>query len=181
MKRILIAVVLAASSAAWAQSGAVAKDCEQTPGGARILGAAAREREEAAKRVDELEKRDAKAAQAASSCLSRAGDNIVRAAIPPSIGSILGVLSDPGGYIQNATSNAACNVVSNEANKVAREARDVNGAVRRAGSDADRAFRGGVDGALGGQGGSYGQYSGQPPPKDQSFYQTMSCRIFGRC
>lgn len=180
MKRILVMFAVSCSAVAWAQTGATAPNDPCGPNNP-LLAAAAKAREDAAKRVDELEKRDAKAAQEASSCLSRAGDNIIRAAIPASIGSILGVLTDPGGYIQNATSNAACNVVTSEANKVARVPRDVNGAVRRAGSDADRAFRGTVDGALGGQGQSYGQYSGQQQPKDQSFYQTMSCRIFGRC
>lgn len=122
----------------------------------------------------------AKAAQEAQSCLARAGDGIIRAAIPPSIGSILGVLTDPEGYIKGATSSAACNIITNEANKVSRGVSDVNGAVVKAGSDAQRVFTGKVDGALGGNGRG-GYYPNDPSKEDQGFFKSMSCRLFGRC
>ena len=132
--------------------------------------------------IDKERRNAAKAAAEAQSCLARAGDNILRSAIPPSISSILGVLTDPDGYIRNATSNAACNVITNEANKTARGASDVNGTIRKAGSDAQGVFTGGVDDALGGKGASRGgYYTNEAKTEDQSFFKSMSCRLFGRC
>lgn len=135
--------------------------------------------------IREKERKAAQRAKEASSCLARAGDNIVRAAIPPSLGSIFAAVSDPAGYITNATSNAACNVVNQEAGKVARGYGDLNGALQREGGAVDQAFRGGVDQALGGNGASYGQYTGQQQQKgkddDREFWKTMSCRLFGKC
>lgn len=131
----------------------------------------------------EAERRTAtKVAQEAQSCLSRAGDNIIRAAIPPSLGSILGVLTDPEGYIRNSTSNAACNVMTNESNKVARGASDVNGTILKTGRDVEGGFTSEVDKGLGGKGNSRGgYYTNEAKKEDQSFFQSMSCRLFGKC
>lgn len=147
-----------------------------------VLAAAQGAQEHRESEIRAQEQKAAQRAREASSCLSRAGDSIVRAAIPPSLGQIFGSISDPAGYIANATSNAACNVVNTEASKVARGAGDVNGAVMREGGAIDQSFRGGVDDALGGKGQSYGQYTGQKKSDDDSnFWKTMTCRLYGRC
>ena len=120
----------------------------------------------------------AKKAKEASSCLARAGDGILRAAIPPSLGSILGVLSDPLGYATSAMTNAACSVMSTQADKVARGASDINGAIRKSGNEAQGVFTGTVNKTVGGAG---DYYPVPKPANDPGFFQTMSCRLFGRC
>lgn len=144
-----------------------------------VLAAAQGAQEQRVSEIRAQEQRAAQRAREAASCLSRAGDSIVRAAIPPSLGQVFGAVSDPGGYIQNATSNAACNVVTNEAAKGARGYSDLNGAVMRQGGAIDQVLRGGVDDALGGKGQTYGQYTGQKT--DSGFWQSLTCRLYGRC
>lgn len=184
MKHIIIATLLACTVAAAQQQAQPAqKGPEPTDRCKVVLSAAQGAQEHRESEIRDQERKAAQRAKEAASCLARAGDNIVRAAIPPSLGSIFGAITDPAGYIQNATSNAACNVVNQEAGKVARGYGDLNGAVLREGAAADQAFRGGVDQALGGNGQSYGQYTGQTQKKedDSGFWKTMTCRMYGRC
>lgn len=181
MKLSWWSVVALLPAFAMAQQGGGSAAPEPNAACKYVLNAAAQNRENEAVKIEQQAEIAAKKAKEASSCLSRAGDSIVRAAIPPSIGQVLGILTDPGGYIQNATSNAACNIVTNQAYKVARVPQDINGAILRTGQGAQQIFTGTVDGSLGGGGISYGQYSGQPTAQDQSFFQSITCRIFGRC
>lgn len=147
-----------------------------------VLNAASLAKKKEMETIEKERRNAATRAQAAQSCLARAGDNIIRAAIPPSLGSILGVLGDPEGYIRNATSNAACNIITNESNEVARGASDVNGTIIKAGRDAQGVFTGEVDKGLGGGGISRGgYYSNEVKKEDQTFFQSMSCRLFGKC
>ncbi len=186
---IIVALVLASSALAQQQPAQPAQAAQQGPTPTErckvVLATAQGAQEIRESEIREKERKAAQRAKEASSCLARAGDNIVRAAIPPSLGSVFGAISDPTGYIANATSNAACNVVNQEANKVARGYGDLNGALQREGGAVDQAFRGGVDQALGGNGASYGQYTGQQQEKgkndDREFWKTMSCRLFGKC
>lgn len=178
MKRLIIIAGLVACGGALAQQAAPAPTdrCKV------VLASAQGAQEQRESEIRAQEQKAAQRAKEAASCLSRAGDSIIRAAIPPSLGQIFGAVSDPAGYIQNATSNAACNVVNNEAGKVTRGVGDVNGAVMREGGAIDQSFRGGVDDALGGKGQSYGQYTGQKKSDDESnFWRTMTCRLYGRC
>lgn len=147
-----------------------------------VTDVAAKAREDAERRHDEATQRVANRTKEAANCVERAGQNILRAGIPPTLGSILGVLQDPLGYITDATKNAACNVVNASAAPVIRTGNDVNGAIRNAGSDAQRAFRGGVDDAAGGGGITNGSFYQAPvQQKDPSFWKKMSCNIFGSC
>lgn len=133
------------------------------------------------KTVQDIREREiatAKGASQAASCLASAGDGILRAAIPPSLGSIFGVLSDPLGYATSAMTNAACSVITNAAGQVTRGASDISGAVRQAGSNAQGVFTGAVNKTVG----SSGDYYPTPKPAtDPGFFQTMTCRLFGRC
>ncbi len=183
MKSLIIIGGLVACGAALAQQAAPAPSQGPTPTDRCkvVLASAQGAQEQREREIRAQEQRAAQRSKEAASCLSRAGDNIVRAAIPPSLGSVFGAVSDPAGYIANATSNAACNVVNNEASKVTRGIGDVNGAVMREGAAVDQAFKGSVDEALGGKGASYGQYTGQPKKQEDGFWQTMTCRLYGRC
>ncbi len=175
--QFVLAIAIATfAGGAFAQAAAPVPNanCEQ------VLGAAKAAKQEEMDKIEKERRNAAKRAQESQSCLARAGDSIIRAAIPPSLGSILGVLTDPEGYIRNSTSNAACNIITSEANEIGRGASDVNGAIRKAGSDAQGVFTGGVDGALGGNSRG-GYYSGAPKQEDQGFFQSMSCRLFGKC
>lgn len=126
-----------------------------------------------------LKNRDSmkKVAKSVSSCLARAQDSVVRAAIPPSLGTLLGVLADPIGMVEKAAENASCNVITQEANKVSNEAYRVNSEVRGVSQRAQQAVTGAVNDAFGGKAGNI--YT--PPPPERGENKSLICRVFGRC
>lgn len=122
-----------------------------------------------------------KRVQEASSCMQRAQDAIARAAIPPDLGSLLGVLADPVGMVKTATENAACNVVTNQANEVIRPVSSMQGAVRGASTQVQGAVVGKVNQTLGGQAGTAYPLPNNQQQADKSWYQSFACRVFGKC
>lgn len=180
LRAVLLCSALAISANAFAQSKVIVpagcKDGEDVCVCVNRLAAEAYQ-----KKVEDIKTTQAendKRISEQNSCLQRAQDSIVRAAIPPSLGSILGALADPVGMIKTAVSNAACNVVTDQANQVTRGINGVQSTVRGAASGAQYGVAGAVNGALGGQAGNI---YGQPPADDKPFLQSFACRVFGRC
>jgi hypothetical protein len=145
-----------------------------------VLDGAAEAHDKALKDAEERAEKVATKAKESSSCLARAGDQVIRAAIPPTLGSVLGVLNDPVGMIQGAVGNAACNVIQKGTNTVSGTAGAMNGAVRGAGQDAQRQAMEKIDQAMGGQGITRG-VTPAPTPPGKSRMEELTCRIFGRC
>ena len=157
--------------------GAQQADISQDP--CKDLDNSAREAMQARQAVirqSELEHN--KRVQEASSCLQRAQDAIARAVIPPDLGSLIGILGDPIGMVKTATENAACNVVTNQANEVVRPVTSIQGAVRGVSSQVQGTVVGKVNQVLGGQAGSL---YGSQQPADKSWYQSFTCRVLGKC
>ncbi len=179
----LLLSALVGVSAVWAQAAPQAATTADpcAPGGA--LFESAKANKEAHKKEIETAAEDArKKAQEQASCLARAQDSVIRAAIPPSLGSILGVLADPVGMVQGAVGNAACNVITTETNKATGEMYKVQSGVRNESYKVQQGVTGAINGALGGQAGNISTPPIQQPQQPQrSRLDELTCRVFGRC